>query len=855
MMNIFKYNSFTYQFSRTPLAWLITSQVAVLMGLSGVAQAQDYFNPSLLEIDRPAQRGADLSVFEDGKTQAPGKYRVDMYLNEEKVDTREIDFKLIKDSRGEDKLEPCLSSGMLESFGVRVDAFPDIKKAGGTCIDIEKFIPQASSTFHFSQLRLDLSIPQAALNIQARGYVSPDKWDSGIPALLVDYSFSGSSDKSRSGGAGESDSDSTSNYLNLRSGVNLGAWRLRNYSTWSRDSRGTDHWNSINSYLQRDVVPLKSQMTLGDSTSPSEVFDSVPFRGVQLASDDDMLPDSMKGFSPVVRGIAKSNAQVTIRQNGYVIYQSYVPPGPFEIKDLYPTAGSGDLNVTIKEVDGSEQNIVIPFASVPVLQREGRFKYSLTSGQYRTSYSSAEKTPFTQATAIYGLSWGATLYGGMQAASKYQSIALGWGQNMGRIGALSADVTQAWSKPEDQAKDNGQSWRVRYGKSFAETGTSFSLASYRYSTDGFYSLQEALDTYDGIDESTRQSHKKSRAELTLSQSLWAGAGALSLSMVQDTYWNDNRESESVNFGYNNYWNSISYGMYYTYTKNGYDTTAQRVRSNDHILAFNISVPLSKWLPGSYVSYSVNSSRNGNTTNRVALSGTALEGHNLNYNVSQGYTSQGQGASGSSNISYRGGLGQASVGYGYDNDSQRITYALEGGVMVHENGITLSQPLGETVALVKAPGAANVRIQNEPGVTTDWRGYAVVPYETPYRRNDITLDTSTLADDVDMTLTSKTVIPTRGAVVLAEFKPSIGQRVLMTLRRSNGEAVPFGATVSSGSNDSIVADGGQVYLTGLSDSGKLNVKWGNGEAQQCSVTYTLPIRADNISINAVNGKCI
>ncbi len=82
-------------------------------------------------------------------------------------------------------------------------------------------------------------------------------------------------------------------------------------------------------------------------------FDSVSFRGVQLASDDNMLPDSLKGFAPVVRGIAKSNAQITIKQNGYTIYQTYVSPGAFEISDLYSTSSSGDLLVEIKEADGS----------------------------------------------------------------------------------------------------------------------------------------------------------------------------------------------------------------------------------------------------------------------------------------------------------------------------------------------------------------------------------------------------------------------------------------------------------------------------------------------------------------------
>lgn len=106
----------------------------------------------------------------------------------------------------------------------------------------------------------------------------------------------------------------------------------------------------------------------------------MPFRGAQLASDDDMLPDSLKGYAPVVRGIARTNAQVVVRQNGYQIYQSYVAPGAFEITDMYPTGGAGDLDVTIKETDGSEQHFILPYASLPVLQREGRLKYALTGG-------------------------------------------------------------------------------------------------------------------------------------------------------------------------------------------------------------------------------------------------------------------------------------------------------------------------------------------------------------------------------------------------------------------------------------------------------------------------------------------
>ncbi|VTR35189.1 Outer membrane usher protein fimD precursor [Serratia fonticola] len=357
---------------------------------------------------------------------------------------------------------------------------------------------------------------------------------------------------------------------------------------------------------------MKSQLTLGDSSSPSDVFDSVPFRGAQLASDDDMMPDSLKGYAPVVRGIARTNAQVIIRQNGYVIYQSYVAPGAFEINDMFPTGGSGDLFVTIKEADGSEQLLVVPFASLPVLQREGRLKYSATSGQYRSYDGSVDKTSFGQGTAIYGLPRGFTAYGGGQFASKYQSVALGVGKNLGDFGAFSTDVTQAWSTMQDRAKDNGQSWRIRYSKNIVQTGTNFAIAGYRYSTDGYYSLQEVLDTYrDRQFSMPLNERKRNRTELTMTQSLWQGAGSLSLSLVTEDYWNSDRTMRSIGTGYSNSWNGISYGLNYSYNENASASNGSgKVYDRDQVFAFNVSIPLDRWLKNTYASYNVNSSQQG-----------------------------------------------------------------------------------------------------------------------------------------------------------------------------------------------------------------------------------------------------
>ncbi|MGU3415357.1 fimbria/pilus outer membrane usher protein [Enterobacteriaceae bacterium C34A] len=840
-------------FRPAPLALFVAMAMS---GHSGLVQARDYFNPDLVELGNPGAGQADLSAFESG-SQAPGKYHVDVVLDEQQVDTLDVQFDSVKGSDGEESLQPCLSVEQLKGWGVKTELFPDLNKGGG-CANLSA-IPQASADFQFSSQRLALTIPQAAIAMQARGYVPPEQWDNGITAMMLNYSLSGANSWARQG----SGTDSNSQYANLRPGINIGPWRLRNYSTWSRDGSGQDKWDNVYTYAQRAIVPLKAQLTTGDSSAPADVFDSMPFRGVQLASDDDMLPDSLKGYAPVVRGIARTNAQVVVRQNGYQIYQSYVAPGAFEITDMYPTGGAGDLDVTIKEADGSEQHFTVPFASLPVLQREGRLKFAATGGQYRSYNGSVDKTPFAQSTAIYGLPHGFTLYGGFQESSKYQSLAAGVGKNMGDLGAVSTDVTQAWSTPNGQDKESGQSWRIRYSKNFAETGTNFAIAGYRYSTAGYYGMQEVLDSYG--DNSVLQDRRRNREELTVSQTLGQSFGSLSLSAVKEDYWNSDKSMESYSAGYNNSWNGISYGLTYTYSKNGngsYGNSSSNTSNNsavtydkDQIVAFNVSIPLEKFLPQTWANYSMNASKNRGTTHSVGINGMALENNALSWNVQQGYGTDGVGYTGNMNGDYKGTYGEVTAGYAYDKSSDRLNYGLQGGVIAHADGVTFSQPLGETNVLVKAPGAKGVGIQNQTGAKTDWRGYTAVSNVQPFRKNDVTLNTETLPDDVELELTTKTVIPTRGAVVRADYMASVGTRVLMTLIQKNSRPVPFGATVSvEGINQQgfIVGADGQVYLTGLKENIALNVKWGDALSEQCRAFYSLS--PDINTLQSISAQC-
>lgn len=54
-----------------------------------------------------------------------------------------------------------------------------------------------------------------------------------------------------------------------------------------------------------------------------------------------MLPDSLRGYAPEVRGMAGSNARVSVWQGKQQIYQTTVPPGPFVIDNLSPVSYGG----------------------------------------------------------------------------------------------------------------------------------------------------------------------------------------------------------------------------------------------------------------------------------------------------------------------------------------------------------------------------------------------------------------------------------------------------------------------------------------------------------------------------------
>lgn len=835
------------------------SPLAILVGVacvtSGVSAKTYTFDPALIS---GADKNVDVSLFTEG-AQLPGTYTVDIMLEGERVGSQDVIFSLQKDEGGKPFLYPCLSVEDLSRYGVKTEDYPALGK-GDECVKISA-IPQASFDFQFYAQQLHLLIPQASLRPKSYGIAPQQLWDDGIPALLLGYNANTSRLENRSGsGQGSNGNNINSSYVQLTPGANLGAWRLRNQTSWQRQGESSGKWQTAYTYAERGLYDMKSRVTFGDRSTPGDIFDSVPFRGVMLASDDNMVPFNQRDFAPVVRGIARTQARIEVKQNGYVIYNETVAPGPFALTDLN-TAGDtgGDLQVTVWETDGNPQVFTVAYQTPAIALKEGHLRYNVMAGQYRPS-TSIDKKMVGQATIMYGLPWNLTAYAGGQGSEHYQSATLGLGVSMGELGALSVDGTGSHGQRKGQDTENGSAWRVRYSKNVMSTDTTITMTGYRYATAGYNSLADVMDSYHGdslpdnwwyYDERDR---RKSTTTAMLTQTIgrW---GSLSMNGTRTDYWN--RPGHDNSFG-------VSYGvglykgitMSLNWSENKQINSSGESRTN-RITSLWLSVPLDRWLGGNtYASYQMTSPSEGSQTQEVGINGTAFD-QQMNWDVRQRHESGSSGSDSDNSymrLNWNGAYGQVGGNYSYSSHQRQMGADVSGGMVIHSQGVTFGQSLGDTIALVEAPGASGVKVLSGRGIKTDFRGYTTSASLNPYQENTLSLDPLNLPEGVDINQTDVRLIPTQGAVIAAKFATRTGGRALMTLNKPDGEVVPFGTLVKvTGKEGSagIVGGKGQVYLTGLPDKGELLAKWANG---QCIVNYTLPEKSGPTGVFMMKGAC-
>ena len=809
----------------------------------------------------------DVSRFSKGNPVVPGTFKTQIVLNGQKKLLTEFTFK----DNGTPRASACFTPKVLMQAGIKTDALNDaVAKTSSeadedACIDISRAFPGATWDFDAGTQELNLTFPQIFIERRPNGYVDPTLWEDGITAGMLSYDLNAWHSDSTDGARDTA-------YAGLKYGLNVGPWRLRSRGTlnWDQDS-GTDY-ASQDIYLQRDITPLRAQLLIGDSYTRGDTFNSLSLRGLRMYNDDRMLPGGISTYAPTIRGVAKSNAKVTISQSGNKIYESTVPPGAFEINDLSTTGYGSDLVVTIEESDGSTRTFSVPYSSVSQMLRPGYSRWDIGVGELNDN-GLRDKPRLGYATGYYGLNNTFTGYAGLQYMDTgYVSGLLGLAMNT-QIGAFALDVTHSDADVDGIGNLTGQSYRLSWSKLVEDTNTSFNVAAYRFSTEDYLTLNDAASLAEDVkyrdfsrnpahtDEDVYNSFQrmKNQIQINVSQPLSTGKtdyGSLYVTGSWQDYWNESSSTSQYSVGYNNaFW----LGSYSVSLQRSYDEYGEK----DDSIYLNLNIPLENLLghkkrPGGFSS--VNMSMNSDFKDSTSFN-TSANGNSDDYRFSYSVNASTSHAD-SGNLNQIGGYGSYNSPYGplsvsasaSDDSSQQYSMSYSGGMLVHSGGITLAPgSIGDTdtLALVSAPGAEGAKLAVGDGVIGS-SGYAVMPYLSAYRENTVGIDISNLKTDVEVKNTSTVAVPRSGAIVRVDFETDQGRSLLLDLHRTDNGFIPLGADVLNEQGHSVgsVGQAGQAYVRGIEESGKLRVIWGNTADSACTVTYRITPSATKVGLTTM-----
>ncbi|MDI3198246.1 outer membrane usher protein [Serratia ureilytica] len=796
-----------------------------------IAHAADniQFNTDVLDVND--RKNIDLSQFSRSGYIMPGTYGMAVHVNKNDLQEQQIPFYAPEgDPNGS---RACLSPALVEQLGFKPGVLKDLTWwHGGECLN-ESSVKGMDVRGDLPTSSLYLSVPQAYLEYSDENWDPPSRWDEGIPGLLFDYNVNARSQhQQRDGSRGYSLSG------NGTAGANLGAWRLR--ADWQAN---LDHqtgsgqpaqkqldWSRY--YAYRAVSALRSKLTLGENYLDSGMFDSFRFTGASLVSDDSMLPPNLRGYAPEVVGVAKTNAKVTISQQGRVLSETTVAAGPFRIQDIND-AVTGELNVRVEEQDGEVQEFVVNTANIPYLTRPGSVRFKLATGKPSDWQHHSRGPLFGTGEFSWGVSNGWSLYGGVLAGGDYNALSLGIGRDLMVFGALSFDATQSRAQlPQEEGTLSGGSYRLSYSKSFDEYDSQVTFAGYRFSEQDFMSMSEYLDArYYG----TRTGNGKEMYTITFNKHFRDWGLSTYLNYSHETYW-DRPANDRYNLTLSRYFDvgrfrnlSLSLSAY----RNEYNGT------KDDGAYLSLSMP---WGDNSTVSYNTTVNRD-DTTHQVGYS-DRIDEHN-NYQLRAGSSRSGVNVNGYYN--HEGDKARMSANASYqENRYSAVGMSMQGGMTMTASGGALhrSGMPGGTRMLIDTQGVADVPVRGYGSTTsTNVWGKAVIGDVNSYYRNKASIDVNKLGDNAEATKSVVQATLTEGAIGYRQFDVIAGEKAMAVIKLADGSQPPFGATVMNARKQEtgIVNDGGSVYLSGINAGDAMTVHWNGGA--QCEVRMPTPLPVD------------
>ncbi|EJD5548210.1 PefC/AfrB family outer membrane usher protein [Escherichia coli] len=712
-------------------------------------------------------------VLNSNKENVPGKYVVDVVFNGSKI-ASSTEMSIAK----EDAEGICLSDEWLTENGIIInkDFYKNVYNSARQCYLLGN---EANSKVAFDQSLQEVSIdlPQAGFQDAAK---DGGVWDYGSNGFKIAYDVN----------TAKNSNQERTTYSSIDGQVNLGEWVLlgRGYAYQG------ENFDTNNLLLTRAIKSLKSDLQLGKTQLYNSLNNGFTFYGAQLKSNQDMYPWNSRAYSPVINGIARTHARVTIEQSGYTLKSIVVPPGPFVINDLNGVY-SGDLIMKIYEEDGSVREQRFPVAVLPNLLRPGTYNYALAMGS-KVNQDNGERDQeslFAQMSYDYGFE-PFTLNSSLLLDKNYNNIGLGLIRSFGWFGAMSFSGNLSQAKYHNGKNLKGYSTSLKYAKALGDNAN-LQLIGYRFNSEDY--IDYADFTYNSY--SFIRNRPKQRYESIVTYQLPEKGMFLNFSAWKEDYW-DNYNEVGANLSLTKSFDQI------TMTLNGGYSRLQNMDA-DYNVGLSLSVPLSLFDKTHYSFSNVNCDRRTGTSMNTGISG--MINQRLSYNASVNQTRDTIG--GTLSASYLFDWMQTSATYSQTGKNSSTSLQLGGSVIgVPEGGIIFTPVKNDQLAIVQMKDVPGVMFNGSlPG---DKYGRAVIPL-TAYNNNTISVNAEKLPKNIELTDNAINVTPTGNAIIYKNVKFKKINTYVVKLYGKNGYVVPMGSIAKNtqGKEVGYVNNGGILLM--------------------------------------------
>ncbi|HGM9806530.1 TPA: fimbria/pilus outer membrane usher protein [Proteus mirabilis] len=674
--------------------------------------------------------------------------------------------------------------------------------------------------YNFSSQSLYLTIPQKALDNKKNMLASQVLWDDGVPALFSSYSYFGK----------YNNQNKIEHKISFNSGANLGAWRVRSKSYYHHTDK-QQQFKLYSLYAYHQLNTLLATLNVGEFRPTSRMLSTDKLIGFQLISSNLLSGNDLYMNSPIIEDIAESHAEIKVKQQGRTIYETIVPPGPFVLNDL-PVIGSNELVLEIKEADGRIRKSTHYFTTMPNQLKKGRYQYNFISGysydRYNQFNNQNNNPIFLLGEFSYGINQKITAYGAIRKKLNSNTFFSGLSLDLGRWGGVASDISYF-------EHNNLLKYQLRYNKRWSNIGTSLNISSSHYQSIKSDSVSIRKSQTDNI---------KNSYTISLFQPI-ESFGTFSIGYHQNSY--DKRKNDfTINTSLSSSIKKINYSIKYQYKNEKY--------YNDNHFSLNLNIPLTNsshsyhWVSNQF-DYHPN---NKGYINSTTIGGSLLEHYRLGYSINyqRDFSHPNAGYHTSVNTQYKGRYQSYSINATKSsNNKTNLRLGINGAIVLHQSGVTLAPDLGNTFAIVNTNGIAGIKTNRSSEDTTDNNGNLILPHIIPYRKNTIGLNINSLPEFSNTKTQSKIIVPTLGAVAKINFPINRGYNVLFT----SNTPIPFAANVmvfddnnNLISSDSVY-DHNRIFLSGIKETGTVQVKWGDTEEQQCFFHYNVKNESKNNSI--------